>query len=101
MSRRLQLHNILLNIIKNSNVYFQPPSNKTIAYPCIIYKRVNMDIRYANNLPYKNKKQYNIIVIDSDPDSKIHEKIAQLPRCSFDRSYTANNLNHDVFNIYY
>jgi len=70
-------------------------------YPAIVYKRDRMDIRYAGNKPYKHKKRYSITVIDRDPDSEIHERIAKLPTASYDRSYAADNLNHDVYNLFF
>lgn len=70
-------------------------------YPCIIYKRDYMDTKFSNNKPYKHKKRYQVIVVDADPDSVIHEKVAALPLCSYDRFYTADNLNHDVYNLFF
>lgn len=83
------------------NVYFQPPSTLKMVYPCIRYKRDSLSAIHANNLPYRHQTRYQVTVIDSDPDSTIPSAIANLPLCSFDRHYTADNLNHDVFNIYY
>lgn len=81
-------------------VYFQPPTNGII-YPCIIYERDGMDIKHANNSPYYNTKRYMITIIDRNPDSVIPDKVAALPLCAFNRFYTADNLNHDVYNLYF
>lgn len=70
-------------------------------YPAIVYKRDRMDTEFANNKPYKHKKRYQVTVIDRKPDSTIHEKVAELPMCTYDRFYTADNLNHDVFNLFF
>lgn len=99
MSKRLELHSKLLLICEN--VYFQPPDSIQMKYPCIIYKRQTAKITHANNLPYINTMCYQITVVDANPDSKIPSKIAGLQMCKFDRHYTADNLNHDVYNIYY
>lgn len=101
MDRRLQLHNILVNILGSSNVYFQPPSTVQMKYPCIVYSREKIDAKFADNIIYLNKKRYQVTVIDSDPDSSIPGEVMKLPYCQFDRHFTANNHNHDVFNIYY
>lgn len=101
MSNRLKLHDILKNVLGSNNVYFQPPESVKINYPCIIYKRTSADTSFANNQPYINKRRYQITVIDANPDSLIPEKIKLLPMCVYDRHYTSNNLNHDIFNIYF
>jgi hypothetical protein len=41
------------------------------------------------------------MIIDQDPDSAIPPKVAALPMCLFNRFYTADNLNHDVYNLYF
>lgn len=82
-------------------VYFQPPENLKLFYPCVIYQRESMDVDYADNAPYRNATQYMITVIDRDPDSAIPSKIAALPLCAFNRFYTADNLNHDVYTLYF
>jgi hypothetical protein len=83
------------------HVYFQPPENFKIAYPCIVYEQSNIDTRHANNVPYSLTKQYTITVIDKNPDTRIPDKVACLPMCSFDRHFTSDNLHHYVFKIYY
>lgn len=70
-------------------------------YPCIIYKRDDVDTTFADNKPYRHTKRYLVTVIDRDPDSRIPEKVADLPLCTFDRFYVADNLNHDVFNLFF
>lgn len=44
---------------------------------------------------------YQVIAIDANPDSELIEKIASLPTCQFSRHYEQDNLNHDVFTLYY
>lgn len=83
------------------HVFFQPPENMKILYPCIVYERSGIDTKYAGNLPYAMKKRYSVTVIDKDPDSTIPDMVAKLPFCSFDRHFVNDNLNHDVFTIYY
>lgn len=101
MDRRLKLQTLLEGVMGNRNVYFQPPSNLTMQYPCIVYERDNAWTEFAGNLPYARKKRYSVMVIDRNPDSEIPDKVAMLPMCIFTRNYAANNLNHDVFNLYF
>ena len=99
MGQRLQLHQLLETFV--DNVYFQPPTNIQLKYPCIIYKRDSADTKFADDNPYNHTKRYMVTVIDQDPDSEIPDKVASMPMSLFNRFYTADNLNHDVFNVYF
>jgi len=101
MAPRLQLQDLLEEILGTPNVYFQPPNGMTLAYPCIVYKRDLSRTEFANDNPYNRHVRYQVTVMDRDPDSAIPEKVAQLPMCLFNRFYTADNLNHDVFNLFF
>ena len=100
MASRLELHEKFKEILGSTNVYFQPPTR--MSYPCIKYSLAGIDTKRANNAIYKSINRYEVIVIDYDPDSTIHTKILESFRmCSFDRAYSANNLNHFVLTLYF
>lgn len=101
MGLRTDLQAILENLLGSRNVYFQAPSNLQMSYPCIVYTRDNVKTKYADNRSYSFVKRYLVTVIDKNPDSPIPDKIAALPMCSFSRHYTAENLHHDVFTLYF
>lgn len=107
MDRRLQLHSILCKILgcpergDECRAYFQPPASIQMEYDCIRYVRSKISTDYANNRPYNLHDCYQLTLIYRDPDSDLPHKIAMLPMCVHDRNYTADNLNHDVFTIYY
>lgn len=101
MDRRLELQTILENILGSRNVYFQPPSNTKLSYPCIIYNRSNTEYRYANNAKYNTRVRYSLMLIGRSPESELVEELLKLPYCSYDRFYTADTLNHDTFTLYY
>lgn len=101
MAPRLQLQTLLEEILGSRNVYFQPPATLQMAYPCIVYHRDTSDTQFAGNIPYRYTKRYQVTVIDRDPDSEIPNKVKELPMCTFNRFFAANNLNHDVFNLYF
>ena len=102
MGSRLELQTLLEEILGSRNVYFQPPSTVQLSYPCIIYQRgVIHRTTFSNDKPYQHRVRYSVTVIDQDPDSVILDKIASLPMCVFERHYTADNLNHDLYNLYY
>lgn len=101
MAQRLELQAVLVNLLGSNNVYYQPPPSVKMQYPCIVYTRDNVDIAFADNKPYKNKTRYQIMIIDPNPDSEIHHKVGELPMVSYDRFYTADNLNHDVYHLFF
>lgn len=85
-----------------SAVYFQPPANVRMEFPCIIYTWSRARDLKANNFNYIFRRGYTVTVIDRDPDSKIPDWIVRNFRyVTFDRSFVVDNLHHFVFTIYY
>jgi hypothetical protein len=101
MATRLELQTLLESLAGVSKVYFQPPEDVRLEYPCIVYVKSKVDSRYADNLPYNTHNGYNIQVLDSNPDSLIPSLVAQLPSAKFVTRYRKNNLYHDVYSIYF
>lgn len=101
MGTRLELHELLCSVLGTRNVYYQPPQNVMLQYPCIIYTLDNISVKNADNSMYKKDKRYSVTVIDKNPDSELPDKILELSLCQFDRRYVADNLYHTVFSIYY
>jgi hypothetical protein len=99
MGKRLELQSLLETFTEH--VYFQPPTNVQLQYPCIVYQRDFAHTLYADGRPYKNTTRYAITVIDRDPDSDIPEKVAEMPMSAFNRFFTADQLNHDVYVVYF
>lgn len=99
MGQRLDLQAILEEI--TDHVYFQPPTNVQLQYPCIVYSRDDEKSVYAGDGLYKNTKRYKVTVIAMNPDSELPDSVRMLPLCAFDRHYVGDNLNHDVFNLYF
>lgn len=99
---RSQLQSILKNLAGEGwKVYFQPPEDLKIEYPCIIYKRDYAKKEFAGDATYLNTKRYMITVIDRNPDSEVPDKVAKLPLCSFNRAFSTAALNHDVFTLFF
>lgn len=101
MNRRKELNKILQNSIEGGHVYFQPPENIKMEYPCIRYSVDSIDKLHADNTAYNKTVRYQIIVIDRKPNNNAIEKILDLPMSSFNRHYISDNLNHDVIILYY
>lgn len=102
MGSRLKLHEELCAILGTRNVYFDPPESVKMKYPCIRYSKGKPDQKKANNKVYVNTNRYEGVVIDEDPDSEIPSNlVAHFMMCSTDKGYTANNLHHTPFTLYY
>lgn len=103
---RLELHEKLIELNgtkgeKESRVYFQPPSSVSMKYRCIRYSKSGVRQFRANDGNYRLVDEYELTVIDPNPDSELPVAIMlAFPMCSFDRMYTANNLNHFVLKLY-
>lgn len=99
--RRLELHEKLKSIMTNGNVYHQPPESLKLKFPCIVYERARDRAIYADDVPYMRKMRYTITLIDKKSVSDYLESLLALPYCTFDRHFASDDLNHDVFTIYY
>lgn len=100
MADRLDIQTKFEEILGSRNVYFQPPASVQMKYPAIVYSRKIIESVHADNGSYRQLPCYEGILIDKNPDSEYLGKILALPYCRYDRHYTADNLNHDVFTIY-
>lgn len=102
MASRLQLQSALETIIGSRNVYFQPPESLKLKYPCVLYWRDNADTTHANNMPYTFTQHYSVTLVEKIPDSPHVKAIAMgFPMIRHARTYVADNLYHDVFDLYY
>ena len=101
MGTRLDLHALLVSILDSRNVYYQPPNNLHMEYPAIVYEREDIENTFANNNVYTQGNVYSVTVIDEDPDSEIVQKVSKLPTAKFNRHFTSDNLNYDVFTLHY
>lgn len=89
----------LKEILGSSNVYNSPPSR--MKYPCIIYERTEIDTKHADNMKYINYTEYSITYISYASDDQVFNDILSLPMCSYNTEYTADNLKHIVFSIFW
>ena len=99
--KRIELQQIFEEILGSRNVYFQPPSNVRLKYPCIVYTRLGLDPIRADNSIHRLTTEYEVVVIDPSPNSPYIYKIINLPMCRHTSHYEQDNLNHDAFQIYY
>lgn len=101
MGSRLELQTMLEELLGSRNVYYQPPASIKMQYPAIEYHRDSMHTTHADDVVYSQTCVYKVTVIDEDPDSEIIDKLMALPYARFDRHFTSDNLNHEVFTLYF
>ena len=100
LGTRLELHNVLKTYM--DNVYFRKPSNQTLKYPCILYRKQDMSIMRANNKLYSSRQLYRITIIEQDPDSAVAERMLQeLQLIDLVDYQEIDNLNHTYLDLYY
>lgn len=99
---RSKLSKILHRILGSDNVYYQPPESIKIEYDAIIYSKGNVNVLYADNRAYNTCIEYTITCISPNPDCLVAQKIMdELPRCSYVRRYTKDNLYYEVLRTYF
>lgn len=69
LSKRKEFHDRIKKCCKN--VYYAPPANIKMEFPCVIYFLQHTNSLYAENDRHLVKYSYRLTVIDKDPDSKI------------------------------
>lgn len=101
MGSRLDLQYKLEELLGVRHVYFQPPASVTMEYPAIKYSKSRIDTKKANDSIYSKFIRYELIVISKKPEDPVIDKLLALPYCSYDGSYKADNLYHDVLSLYF
>lgn len=101
MATRLALQKKLEELLGSKNVYYEPPENLKLDYPCFVYMLDDVYRRSADNIGYTIQNRYQITLIDRLPDNPVRDKLLELPRCEFDRPYKSDNLEHYVFTLYW
>lgn len=98
---RLSLQSKLSEVAGVAKVYYQPDKSLSLVYPCIIYRKTGRFANFSNNGVYTKYYEYQITVIDRNPDSAIPEIVEDFRYCSMGRAFNQNNLYHNNFTLYY
>lgn len=84
------------------HLYYEPPGEQGLVYPCLVYTKTSGDTRFANNGPYVYNRQYELTCIYEDPDDETPANILKhFQNCRANRSFVTNNLHHDTMVLYY
>lgn len=104
VQRRRELSTKLRDILGSTNVYFQPPPNTMMKYPCFVYNRSNPYKLQADDQSYLLQGHYSVTYIDPDVErcmAIMTKLLDSFQHISVERSFTSDNLNHDVYNLYF
>ena len=102
MKTREELHQQLLEVTGVKNIYFQPPTNTQIKYPCIVYKFDGFHNKNADDKKFATWGRYTITHIYQKYSQNLRDKLPN----SFDfidlsNTFTNDGLYHDVYTLYY
>ena len=105
-SQRDYLDDILRSIDGVKKVYYQPPASIHLEYPCILYKLSGYNRMYANGVCYASWPEYEVTLIDHDPESILQKRMLDLGKdadsncyVQFNRFFTSDNLNHWAYRL--
>lgn len=102
--RRLELHQKMCECVgPDIKVYYTPPENQKLSLPCIRYKRSNIiSVSAEDKNDYARFSNYEIVVLDTDPDSFIPIKLLDnFNYISFSTQYISNGVYHTVLRLIY
>lgn len=99
-NRRLKLATKLEEFC--SNCYYQPPSNVTMKYPCIIYSKEAPLQSKANNFNYVSVDKYSLTIVELKVDTGVAEKIRDaFKTAKITQKYIVDRLYHTKIELYY
>lgn len=98
MSLRIDFDHALRELY--GNVYYNPPAGYRMVYPAIIYSLDSADTTFADNIPYRVERRYQVLVVTKDPDSKLVDKVLQLPTAVLQSTFVQDSLYHFSFRVY-
>ncbi len=100
MRDRAELSKRLHELCENCS--FQPGTNTTLKYPCIVYEINDVDIDKADNRPYITHDVYTITHIYKSPSSNLrNEMLNAFDFISYNRQFKTDGLYHDVYTLYF
>ncbi len=102
MRDRLELHEELCTLLGSRNVYFSPPTNTSIKYPCFIYTFKEIDTKFADNKHYMTNGVYTITHIYREYNkSLLGVLLEHFDYISLKDRFKNDGLYHDVYKLYY
>lgn len=100
---RRQVHQTLVDIAGSDvKVYYQPPTNVSLQYPCIVYRSTGTNTAYANNEPYYYVYEFEIVVMSMDPEFQLpYDILNGISYTSITSQYQRDNIYHTAIRLAY
>lgn len=99
---RIGLQQMLEDILGHRRVYFNPPENLKMEYPCLRYELSKINNLQADNVHFDGYGRYELTYLTPNPDDPMVDKLLDtLPRCRFDRCNVYQGLYHFVYTCCY
>lgn len=100
--RQWKLNDILVKLMGNDHVYFQPSEDIKIEYPCIVYDTQTPAIRRADNHVYTHMDCYQLTIITEDPyDILLWKVVNEFEYATPGARYIGDGLYHYPITIYF
>lgn len=99
---RLFLHSLLQDTFPGVSIYYRPPGNILLNYPCIVYERRGFEPSFSNTSAYVVGNRYQVMFISRLPGYSNVKKMFDLQGqviIGSNDSYESDDLVHDVFTI--
>lgn len=90
----------ILGVTTDERVKFQPPDKTKLKLPNLTYTMSDVGPTYADNLIYRSKTAYEVVLKDKDPESKYLARLRQIPTAHFIRFSTGENYNAWAFRVW-
>ena len=101
MKTRAEVQKLLEEVLGSKNVYFQPPPNTSIKYPCFVFKFNKFHRRNADNTPYILTGCWEVHHMYKSVNNDLKEKMLFIaPWVEYDRRIVADGVYNDYYTIY-
>ena len=99
---RLYLHSALETAFPDLNLYYRPPGNLKLEYPCIVYEPKSPEPAYSNNSAYVIGTRFQLTFLSTLPGYSDVRNIYSVPGIIVGNTqvYVSSNVVHDVFTIF-
>ena len=100
-ARREAFQASLQGLVGNIPVYYMPPENIKMTYPCFVIELDKTNNLYADGHVYNTFARFILKYITRKVDDEVVDRLFDsMKYMSFDRVYTAANLRHYVFKVH-
>ena len=100
MKSRIEIQNLLEEILGSKEVYFQAPPNTGMSYPCMIYDFEGFDTSFADNRPYLVSGQWTVHHMYKSIKNDLKERmVLEEPFFRWDRRIKSDGVYNDYYKI--